>query len=68
MKKKMLALVMTAAMVFSMAACGEKKDSGKEATSGTVETGEQAESNGMKVGIAMPTQSSERWINDTSVR
>ncbi|MBY0758342.1 MULTISPECIES: multiple monosaccharide ABC transporter substrate-binding protein [Sellimonas] len=64
MKKKMLALVMTAAMVFSMAACGEKKDSGKEATSGTVETGEQAESNGMKVGIAMPTQSSERWIND----
>lgn len=51
-------------MVFSLAACGGKKDDGKQATSGTVKTEKQEESNGMTIGICMPTQSSERWIND----
>ena len=64
MKKKVLAVLLAATMVFSVAACGSKKSNEKKATSGTVETGEQAESNGMTIGICMPTQSSERWIND----
>lgn len=64
MKKKILATLLAATMVFSLAACGGKKDDGKAATSGTVKTEEQAESNGMTIGVCMPTQSSERWIND----
>ncbi len=64
MKKKVLATLLAATMVFSLAACGGKKDEGKKATSGTVKTEEQAESNGMTIGVCMPTQSSERWIND----
>lgn len=64
MKKKVLATLLAATMVFSLVACGGKKDEGKKATSGTVKTEEQAESNGMTIGVCMPTQSSERWIND----
>lgn len=64
MKKKVLATLLAATMVFSLAACGGKKDEGKKATAGTVKTEEQAESNGMTIGVCMPTQSSERWIND----
>ena len=64
MKKKVLAVLLAATMVFSVAACGSKKSNEKKSTSGTLETGEQAESNGMTIGICMPTQSSERWIND----
>ena len=64
MKKKILATLLAATMVFSLAACGGKKDDGKQATSGTVKTEKQEESNGMTIGICMPTQSSERWIND----
>lgn len=64
MKKKILATLLAATMVFSLAACGGKKDDGNQATSGTVKTEKQEESNGMTIGICMPTQSSERWIND----
>ena len=64
MKKKVLAVLLAATMVFSFAACGSKKDDGKKATAGTVKTEEKAESNGMTIGVCMPTQSSERWIND----
>lgn len=64
MKKKILATLLAATMVFSLAACGGKKDDGKAATSGTVKTEKQEESNGMTIGVCMPTQSSERWIND----
>ena len=66
MKKKVLAVLLAATMVFSFAACGSKKDDGKKATAGTVKTEEKAESNGMTIGVCMPTQSSERWINDVN--
>ena len=36
MKKKVLATLLAATMVFSLAACGGKKDEGKQATAGTV--------------------------------
>lgn len=46
--KKVVSLVLTLLMVFSFAGC-----------SNTAKT-----STGKKIGVAMPTQSSERWIND----
>ena len=45
--KKILALVLSLAMVFALVACGGGGDK-------------------KVVGVAMPTQSSERWINDGS--
>ena len=58
MKKRILAVLLAGAMVFSLAACGSKSDS--TSTSGD----SSADSNGKTIGVAMPTQSSERWIND----
>lgn len=57
MKKKLLSMLLVAAMALSLAAC-----SGKDSGSG--DDSSKAESNGKKIGVAMPTQSSERWIKD----
>ncbi|ASA21082.1 multiple monosaccharide ABC transporter substrate-binding protein [Paenibacillus donghaensis] len=51
--KKYAWMLVAMALVLVVAACGNGKDS-----SGT------AEGNKGKVGIAMPTKSSERWVND----
>ena len=52
MKKRILSMILAAAMVATMlVGCGAKE----EASAGA---------GGKKVGVAMPTQSSERWIND----
>lgn len=67
--KKLFALLLALAMVLSLAACGEKPGStpsestnpGTETTTGG-ETDKPGE--GKTVAIAMPTQSSERWIKD----
>lgn len=68
MKKKLLGILLAGTMVFSMAACGsDNKGSDAANSDGTAVTdegGEKAESNGKKIGVCMPTQSSERWIND----
>ncbi|WP_094551699.1 multiple monosaccharide ABC transporter substrate-binding protein [Petroclostridium xylanilyticum] len=48
--KRILSLIVLIAMVFTMAACGSKTTGGKK--------GEKL------VGIAMPTKSSQRWIDD----
>ncbi len=74
--KKLIAVLMAMIMVLSLAACGgssssggETKDAPEAATSaveaaaGNAEAGDQSLA-GKKVGLAMPTQSSERWIND----
>lgn len=61
MKKKLVSLFLAAAMVFSLAACGG--NNGGEAGS-AADDGNKAASGGKTVGICMPTQSSERWIND----
>lgn len=50
MKKKIMSVLLAGAMVLSLAACGK--------------SGGGDEGNGKTVGVAMPTQSSERWIND----
>ena len=59
MKKKLLALSLSLALAFSLAACGNGGSGGSDSPSGEGGVGE-----GKTVGIAMPTQSSERWIKD----
>ena len=61
MKKKLVSLFLAAAMVFSLAACG---NGGGNSDGTSTDGANNAASNGKTVGICMPTQSSERWIND----
>ena len=69
MKKRVLGLLMTAALAMGMfAGCGPADTGSADGT--TTETATEssdsgkAASTGKKVAVAMPTQSSERWIND----
>ena len=78
MKKKLLSVLLSATMVASLlAGCGSQAaapaaseaapaaEAEAEAPAAEAEAeAPKAESNGKKVGVAMPTQSSERWIND----
>lgn len=59
MKKKVLGVISMMVVMLSMtlAGCGQGAAS-------TGESVDKTENNGMKVGVAMPTQSSERWIRD----
>ena len=59
MKKKILGALLSVAMVATMlVGCGSNNASAPAADAPA------AEANGKKVGVAMPTQSSERWIKD----
>jgi len=53
--KKLIALLMVLALVFSMAACGGQTDSG-----GGDETADET----ITIGVSMPTQSLQRWNED----
>ena len=76
MKKKILGALLSVAMVATMlVGCGSNNASAPAADAPAAEQTEDkadapatdapaAESNGKKVGVAMPTQSSERWIKD----
>ena len=77
MKKKVLATVLAGVMTMSMlAGCGGSAPAAETpaaapaaaeeeaAPAATEEAAPAAEANGKKVAVAMPTQSSERWIND----
>ena len=69
MKKKLLGALLSVAMVASLlVGCGAQTT---ESAAPAADSGESteaaapaAESNGKRVAVAMPTQSSERWIND----
>lgn len=67
--KKVLAIFMMVALIFSMAGCSEEGPAETESTSGSESTGSEnngsgaTEEKGM-VGISMPTKSSARWISD----
>ena len=73
--KKVLALILTLAMVFSLAACGGGNNNSNSNSSTATTTPESADptdgggdvataDDGGLIGISMPTQSSERWIKD----
>ena len=62
--KKFLALALALVMVLALAACG---GTGGTPDNGSTPAGDQTGDQvgaGKTIGIAMPTQSSERWIND----
>ena len=67
--KKLFALILTLAMVLSLAACGGSSEPAAqapaaEAPAAEAPAAEAPAAEGKTVGVAMPTQSSERWIND----
>lgn len=70
--KKAMALVLALALSLSLTACGGGGSKSGGATSTPAPAGSSSASSstaeqtgdGMKIGLAMPTQSSERWIND----
>ncbi len=65
--KKLIALALTAAMVLSLAACsttGAGGASSAPAASTSMASSTATTGSGKTVGIAMPTQSSQRWIQD----
>ena len=70
MKKKLLALTLALSMTLALAACGGNSATPAPTTAPSAETtaptaGADAKvGEGKTVAIAMPTQSSERWIND----
>ena len=75
MKKKLLSVILSAAMTATLlagcssapaqtAAPATDAADVAETTDEAAETAPAAEANGKTVGVAMPTQSSERWIND----
>ena len=78
MKKKLLGVLLSATMIASLlAGCGEAAATTEAAAPAATEEAAPAEeaaeeeeaapaadANGKKVAVAMPTQSSERWIND----
>lgn len=82
MKKKVLGTLLSAAMVIGMlSGCGSSADTATSGSTDTAKTETAADTTadaeaapaadtstggGKKVGVAMPTQSSERWINDGS--
>lgn len=79
MKKRFLSIFLASAMIVLLAGCSTKspaevsgdstdaadsEDSANEESGGSGTSGESTTSDGKKVGVAMPTQSSQRWIQD----
>lgn len=62
--KRIFSLFLAGFMVLSLAACGGSSDSGTASDSESSEGTKSTESTGKTIGVAMPTQSSERWIAD----
>ena len=66
MKKKVLAAIMAAAMV-ALTACGSAAAPAADAAAPAADAAApaaEASGSGKKVAVAMPTQSSERWMHD----
>ncbi len=58
--KKLGLLALFFSLMLLLAACGGDE----EATGGSEEGGEEATENDASIGIAMPTKSSQRWVDD----
>lgn len=54
--KKILSILIAGTMAFGLTACGASKSGDSQATSSSA--------SGKTIGIAMPTKSSQRWIDD----
>jgi putative multiple sugar transport system substrate-binding protein len=61
--KKILTAALMIALVLTLAACGGAKNAGSNTTAGNSGGNTGGEDKGT-IGIAMPTKSSERWVND----
>lgn len=59
MMKRLALLALLFSFMFVLAACG-----GNESTSGDSDEGDEAVSNDASIGVAMPTKSSARWVDD----
>ena len=74
MKKKLIATLLSLVLVLSLVGCGGGNSESTDATTENTETTDTTDTTEntetttpatvKKVGVAMPTQSSERWIND----
>lgn len=62
--KKKICFLLALCMAFSMTACSGGGDASSTTQTETESTSDSTTSTGKTVGVAMPTQSSERWIND----
>ncbi|WP_101908571.1 multiple monosaccharide ABC transporter substrate-binding protein [Marasmitruncus massiliensis] len=73
--KRLLAVFVSAAMMLSLAACGSSASpaasssaapsaSAPASSAAATESKPEASGAGKKIGVAMPTQSSQRWIQD----
>ncbi|MGH4141195.1 multiple monosaccharide ABC transporter substrate-binding protein [Clostridium sp.] len=59
--KKIVSILMAATMVFGLTACGSKTPA---PAAGAAKTTEATKATGKIAGIAMPTKTSQRWIDD----
>ena len=68
MKRRVLSLLLGTAMVSSMlVGCGGSGDAAATDSAATEDSaGAESSGEGGTIGLAMPTQSSERWINDAA--
>lgn len=62
--KKKICFLLALCMAFSLTACSGGGDASSTTQTETESTSDSTTSTGKTVGVAMPTQSSERWIND----
>lgn len=66
MKKRILALALAAMMALSLVACGNTSTTNNTGNAGNDTSNTDDSTGAKKVGIAMPTQSLERWNRDGS--
>lgn len=66
MKKKLMAMLLSMALLGSLAGCGVSTTApgGSDDKSSSASDSKETKSDGKTIGILMPTKSSERWIND----
>ena len=61
--RRLLAIVLAGLMLLSVVGCGSSDSGSKGSGSGSAASSSSA-ANGKRIGVAMPTQSSQRWIQD----
>lgn len=61
--RRLLAIVLAGLMLLSVVGCGSSDSGAKGSGSGSAASSSSA-AGGKRIGVAMPTQSSQRWIQD----